>query len=159
MRIEPVYLLGPKVQVRTMPTRRAFLMAGGALLAGTAVGGACGYSLGAQSGAVDASPGGESKRESSGDALLDELRRLAVDAPIAELVERATFFLGSLTDSYRSDALLWSGVGRLAEELARNSAIERRRLIARFAAQVIAGAPAPFAKQLEEKRVPLLAIR
>ncbi|MBL8724819.1 MAG: hypothetical protein JNK49_12285 [Planctomycetes bacterium] len=158
MRIEPVYVLAPKAQVRTMPTRRAFLMAGGALLVGTAVGGACGYSLGAQNSAGERGDS-ETERKSSGDALLDELRRLAVDAPVAELVERSMFYLGSLTDAYREDAILWAGVGRLADELVRNSSIERRRVIARFTAQIIAGAPTPFDKKLEEKRGPLLSIR
>lgn len=147
MRIEPVYVLAPKAQVRTMPTRRAFLMAGGALLVGTAVGGACGYSLGAQNSTGERGDS-ETERKSSGDALLDELRRLAVDAPVAELVEHGIRFCYHRDAQYRDDGILWRGIERIAKHIAANPGTVDRGLLLVVTATIERGAP-PASLQLD----------
>jgi hypothetical protein len=42
MRLDPIYLVAPKPNPPSMPTRRAFLVAGATFTLGAAVGGACG---------------------------------------------------------------------------------------------------------------------
>jgi hypothetical protein len=109
MKLEPVYLVGPKKKQPSMPSRRAFLMAGGALCFGTVFGGACGYALGsarAEAASEELAP--------SGDADLDELRRLAVKAPLEELVRHAVPFLSERALRYHGDKTLWVGLGRIA---------------------------------------------
>ncbi len=134
MKIEPIYLLAPeaKPKVRSMTSRRAFLLAGSMFAAGTLVGGACGYTLGAAKteDSAGAAPGvvPEPKKkkpdevvlEPSGDATLDELRRLAVKAPIEELVAQSSLFLGLRSRDYRDDQTLWQGLNRLANEVIDN---------------------------------------
>jgi len=119
-----------------MPTRRAFLVAGATFSFGVAIGGACGYSVGAARAAA-AAPAGEPELEPSGDLELDELRRLAVKAPIEELIERRLVFLNSLSKDYPRDRTLWQGARRLAEAILGGSQFSQRRLFARFLAQVI----------------------
>jgi hypothetical protein len=117
MRLEPVYLLAPK---KTPPTRRAFLVFAGGFAGGALLGGACGYSLGAMGsagGAAAASGGAEAAKgeelPSSGDARLDALRRLAVKAPIEELVANWNPFCASFVFDYFKDPVLWRGADRL----------------------------------------------
>jgi hypothetical protein len=99
MKLEPVYLVGPKKKQPSMPSRRAFLMAGGA----------CGYALGSARAEAASDP-----LASTGDAQLDELRRLAVKAPLKELLERAFDFLTERASNYHKDEVLWIGVGSIA---------------------------------------------
>lgn len=145
MKIEPIYLLAPEAKptVRSMTSRRAFLLAGSMFAAGTLVGGACGYTLGAAKteDSAGAAPGvvpepkqkkpDEIVLEPSGDATLDELRRLAVKAPIEELVEKASMFLLLKARDYRDDTLLWAGLKRLAKDATENpdSRLDRMSLI------------------------------
>lgn len=118
MRLEPVYLLAPKKQP---PTRRAFLVFAGGFAGGALLGGACGYSLGTMSAAspVPSSAGGPDSAKSddlpsSGDARLDALRRLAVKAPIEELVGVWADWWGEFDFNYGKDPILWQGLDRLA---------------------------------------------
>lgn len=161
MRLEPVLLVAPSAQPAVMPTRRAFLLASGSLLLGAAAGGACGYSLGSTRVSVPATPADEeaATEPSTGDAMLDELRRLAVKAPIEELVQRGVFFVTSLNRSYTNDQVLWTGVDRLARELVRNEKIADRRLLARFIAQMIESGPEAHVRPLRSLREALLGIR
>ncbi|MBM4060664.1 MAG: hypothetical protein FJ265_06165 [Planctomycetes bacterium] len=117
MRIAPVYVIAP-LAGKTLPTRRAFLLASGTFLAGTVVGGACGYSLGAAR--AGAAPQQEPELPSSNDVELDELRRLAVKAPIDELFEKALPFLHIRVSTYKNDEILWRGVDRLSKEIIEN---------------------------------------
>lgn len=136
MRIdEAVYLAAPKVKDAAMPTRRAFLIAGCTFSLGTAVGGACGYSLGAA--AAPSTPTVEDELKPSGDVELDELRRLAIKAPLEELVQKRRVFLESLTIDYRTDAILWRGVERLTTKLLEDESFPDRRIFAKFLAQTI----------------------
>ena len=143
MRLEPVYLVAPPPVSPTQTSRRAFLLAGGAFVFGSALGGACGYSLGASAGGGGAGDVVEAELKPSGDVELDELRRLAVKAPIEELVDRKLKFLDGVTKGYPLDAICWRGVERLADEYIGNPRIADRRAIGRWLAQVIEqGAPA-----------------
>lgn len=135
MRLEPVLLVAPRPQPPAMSSRRAFLIASGTFVAGSMFGGACGYSIGAAGGGV----GGEVVPESTGNAELDELRRLAVKAPIEELVEVRLQFLNSLTKDYSQDSILWAGVDRLCKHVVDGGAVPDRRLFSRWLAQVIEG--------------------
>lgn len=56
----------------------------------------------------------------SGDADLDELRRLAANAPIDELCAKGALFLSYKVSRYRSDDVLWLGVDRLSREIVQN---------------------------------------
>lgn len=132
MQLDPIYLLAPKPNPPSIPTRRAFLFAASTFALGSAVGGACGYTIASRPG-----PEPDAELEPSGDVELDELRRLAVKAPIAELVERRLVFLNSLSKDYRKDEVLWRGVERLCNAVLNDYPISDRRLFSRFMAQVI----------------------
>jgi hypothetical protein len=133
MKLEPVFLVAPKPKPPSMPTRRAFLLAGATFTLGAVTGGACGYSIGAAA----AVPPAAEEIPPSGDVELDELRRLAVKAPIEELVERRLTFTNSVFKDYPTDELLWRGVGRLCDAVLAGHAMADRRLFARFLAQMI----------------------
>lgn len=147
MRLDPVFLVAPLPKPPSMSSRRAFLGMGLAFVCGGAIGSACGYSMGRAS-AQDASAARvEEELAPSGDADLDELRRLAVKAPIEELMGQAKMFLFAVGQDYRSDEVAWRGVGRLAEHLARNVDAGDRLALARFAGQTIRmGEPAVAAR-------------
>lgn len=140
MKLEPVYLVAPKEEPRTMPSRRAFLMTGIAFAAGAAAGGACGYSLGAAGAGPSASAESDARDEPgpdlepTGDAQLDELRRFAVHAPLDELFAKGQQFLAAQFIDYRTDPVLWIGVSRLSNEIVTNPA---RRVDQRLIAVVI----------------------
>lgn len=125
MKLEPVYLVGPKKKQPSMPSRRAFLMAGGALCFGTVFGGACGYALGSARAEAASDP-----LASTGDAQLDELRRLAVKAPLEELLERGLDFLIDRVRIYPTDEILWLGVSRIARAIvAKPEAFDRSLIL------------------------------
>lgn len=109
MRIEPVYLVSPPARASQPPTRRAFLLAGAAFAGGTLVGGACGYTVGVQL----AAPAAEQKEKP--DIRLKELRRLAVEAPVEELVSKWAEWFSSFATEYSDDPILWQGADRLAK--------------------------------------------
>lgn len=120
MRLEPVYIPGPETPTAPVPapTRRAFLAGGGLFALGTLVGGACGYTVGATAGRAAAGEG--EARPSSGDARLDALRRLAVDAPIEELVSKWNPWFTEFNFDYERDDILWQGMDRLANWTSQN---------------------------------------
>lgn len=136
-----------------MSSRRAFLLAGATFVAGSALGGACGYSLAASAGKE--AGGGDTDLATSGDAELDELRRLAVKAPIEELVQRRLVFINMLTKVYPKDATSWRGIGRLADEVLSSRPFDDRRTFARWLAQVIEGAHPAMTSELRSY-IPLL---
>jgi hypothetical protein len=120
MRLDPVFLLAPTPPPPSMPTRRAMLLTGGAFLLGSAIGSACGYTLGVAQAA--SKPENTDELKPTGDVELDELQRLAVKAPIDELCEKAIPFLASRAADYPQDQILWRGVARLAREMVDNPA-------------------------------------
>jgi hypothetical protein len=116
MRIEPVYLVYPPARAPQPPTRRAFLLAGAAFAGGTLVGGACGYTVGARLAAPVAEP-------EKLDVRLKELRRLAVDAPVEELVGKWGEWFSWFNFDYPDDVVLWRGLDRLAEWALENQTV------------------------------------
>jgi len=129
----------------TVPTRRVFVMAGVTFLVGTTTGGWWGYAAGS---AVAASEREAAELAPTGDADLDELRRLAVKAPIEELLEQRLVFIGCLFREYPKDKILWGGAKRIAEALIEGRHIAERRLFSRFLAQVIEQHPIEFTEPL-----------
>jgi hypothetical protein len=113
-----------------MPTRRAFVLGGAMFTTGLSLGGACGYAIGSRR----AEPAAEVE-ESSGDADLDELRRLAVKAPIEELVKHDLLFITMTTRTYRRDQILWRGMVRLADRVLADASYPNRRSVARVLVQ------------------------
>lgn len=89
------------------------------------------------------------------DADLAELRRLAVDAPLGELLQHRLLFMFRLGNEYHMDPVLWSGVERLCDAVLAGEPIADRRLFARLLAQTIEKAQAPGAAALRS-RVPEL---
>lgn len=151
MKLEPVYLLAPLPQPAMMRSRRAFLGMGAMFVGGCALGSACGYSMG-RAAAAPAEPVDE--LAPSGDPDLDELRRLAVKAPIEELMGRAEAFSLEVDRTYRQDVVAWKGIGRIADHLVAESARDRRAL-AKWIAQVIENA-VPDRHAEYERWIPLL---
>jgi hypothetical protein len=144
MRLDPVYLVAPKKKPPSIPTRRAFLIAGGTFLAGAAAGSACGYSSGSAN--VGAQPDDDALK--TGNAGLDELRRLALKAPIEELYGKWFTLLSAVNDTYTDDTILWGGVKRICDELINNNARRDRRQTAAFAIHVISYATSTSAESL-----------
>ena len=135
MRLEPVYLLAPKPKPPSIPTRRAFLIAGGTLLAGLVVGAASGYAAAASASGEDGAHtarGGDPREQT-----LDELHRLAVDAPIDELASRWVYFVDAFGTSYREDPILPEGMARLCEHVLSQPSLEGRALMALSLSQAI----------------------
>jgi hypothetical protein len=148
MRLDPVFLVEPKPAAASIPTRRAFLVAGGTFAFGLSIGGACGYAMGAASAnGAGGGTGSEQEKEApaaqseelkpSGDVDLDELRRLAVKAPIEELLEYRIPFLREFSLRYRNDEMLWRGVGRIADAVIARPDYPNRLIAATAIAQVI----------------------
>lgn len=160
MRLEPVFLVAPAPKPPSMPTRRAFLLAGSTFTLGLGLGGACGYSLGARTVAEAAEPApAEVPLESSGDAQLDEMRRLAVKAPVEELFSRRLEFLDVFATYYRDDQVLWRGVARLVSHVLDNERLPGRAAAARQIAQVIERGDPPFRAKYGEYIDPLRRCR
>ena len=122
MKLEPVYLVAPR------PTRRAFLLAGGAFAGGVVVGGAGGFALGVNSVAAPVVP---ESIAPSGNAELDDLRRLAVEAPIEELAGRYVEFLLGRERGYPNDSVLVRGVVRLANHVLAHEELSDRSIRAK----------------------------
>jgi hypothetical protein len=135
MHLNAIYLVGPKPKPPSIPSRRAFLIAGGTFLAGAALGGACGYAAG--SSAVNTEQQEPKLPPPSGDAELDELRRLAITAPIEELASRWLYFADVFSSSYRKDAYLPTGIERLINHLMSTPDFEQRKLASLFIRDVI----------------------
>ena len=113
MRLDTACIVAPKPKVPSMPTRRAFLLAGGLFATGMSIGSACGYAVGAgREGDADAEL--TAALRPTGDADLDELRRLAVVAPMTELADKWQYFVNALRATYSADPILWHGAERLA---------------------------------------------
>src|SRR5262249_35636368 len=151
MQIDPVYVVAPRESRPSMSSRRAFMGMGLCFVAGGAVGVACGYSIGvANAGpSVDPAAPTEDDLKSTGDADLDELRRLAVKAPIEELVEKNLMFFMNLDRTYRTDPVLWKGVDRLAAQVLSNEGTKNRAIIVKQLLAVIEKDKPPPALHLD----------
>lgn len=155
MKLEPVYLVAPKPKPPSVPTRRAFLIAGGTFLAGAGLGGACGYAAGSRVGSHQITD----ELSSTGDAVLDELRRLAIKAPIAELFDKRMLFLEQVSLNYRDDKVLWQGVERLCDEIVSNPNIKARRRIAGWISTVISRGNPELTSKLRPRIVELQRLK
>ena len=130
-----------------MPTRRAFLFAGGTLAFGVSFGGACGYAMGVNA-AGGAAVASDPKLDltaglaPTGDADLDELRAWALKSPIEELESHILVFADQVVRAYPSDAFLWHGMERLVDRLLRREHTAWPRLSSQFLIQIIEGADA-----------------
>ena len=125
---------------------------------GLSLGGACGYAIGSRR----AEEPGELKEEeqaSSGDADLDELRRLAVKAPIEELVKHRLVFVNATFADYPKDATLWKGINRLAEFVLSDSAMDDKRKFANALAGVIEQADIAVSRELRQLAPKLRRVR
>jgi hypothetical protein len=164
MKIDPVYLLGPVGPRPTFTTRRAFLLASGTFLAGTAIGTACGYSAGvATAGAATAQPpiadpARDAELPKSGNAELDQLRHLAVKAPLDDLFAKALYFMSTRARSYQKDEILWRGVERMSREVIDNPARNVDQIIIGLILTNIEGTAHPSDPSLREL-VPALRVR
>jgi hypothetical protein len=130
-------------------TRRVFLMAGVTFVLGATAGGWLGYSGGV---AVAAATADEADNEPAptGNSDLDELRRLAVKAPIEELLAMRLVFVNCLFREYPNDRILWRGAKRIAQALVDGHDIPDRRLFAIALAQVIEQNDPEFTAPLKE---------
>jgi hypothetical protein len=159
MRLDGAVYVLARPKAPSMPTRRAFVIAGCTFAAGMVVGGACGYSAGVAAGA-EAAPLEPAAEElpKSGDAELDALRALAVQAPIEELMRYARVFIDVITDRYPRDPILWRGVDRICDELL-SSGGKYGRLFPRVVAQAIELADPELVAPLKPKAAALQQLR
>jgi hypothetical protein len=148
--VEPVYVVVADARTNA-PSRRSFLAAACAFACGGLVGSASGFAA-ASWASSDAAAGVR-------DEELERLRRLALSAPVDELLDEGWTFLARLGCDYREDQDLWRGFERLAERVTEPSADARCRELARFAREVLAradGSVEPvrsrWASMLEEVR-------
>jgi hypothetical protein len=114
-------------------TRRAFVIAGATFALGAAAGGSYGYSLAL----AESLPMRAAELLPSGDGELDELRRLAVEAPVAELVQHRLDFTHGLFRDHPHDPVLWRGIGRLCDAVLGDEPVPDRSAFARTLAHVI----------------------
>lgn len=156
-----VFLVAPPSRQPTMPTRRAVLGMGFAFTCGCAVGTACGYAAGRAADDLPADPPAEPPpadpvREPIVDAELAEMRRLAVSAPIEELMAQSNVFLALRNRQYPDDEILWMGVQRICDGILADENLANRRLNAMFVLQVIeSNSPPPhldFGRRIEALR-------
>ena len=106
-------------------------------MAGVGLGGACGYAVGVGANREAPVEKPSDAPAPSGDAQLDELRRIAVSAPIEELVEKRDAIIHFATGAYPRDEYLWQGIERLAKATLIGHAIPNRRPFAMWLAQFI----------------------
>ena len=117
------------------------MIAGATLLAGAGLGGACGYAAGAhvatEAASVPTDDLPSQWMKPTGDSQLDELRRLAVQAPDHELFSKALTFLDLLREHYSTDAALWHGAERIGKGILNDQKFQSRRGLAKWLCQVI----------------------
>lgn len=105
-----------------------------------------------------AKDGREFETSPSGDAEFEELRRLAVEAPLDELFEWAPNFLHERTARYTFDEVLWVGVDRLTREIIENPGRRVNYTIIGVLINQIEGTGRPAGPSLRD-RIPLLRTR
>jgi len=152
MRLEPVQLVASQSAPSQKASRRAFLIAGGTFFAGLGLGSALApAALAAGAGSADA-PLAEH------DALLAELRDLATDRPLGELIASRRTLLHFVRADYRGDPVLLRGVERLARACLTMPDFPERFFSSRMIASAIDACPGAAsslrgaASQLKELR-------
>jgi hypothetical protein len=119
VKLEPIFL-APRPIPKSMPTRRAWLLAGCAFAAGAVTGSACQSWFGAPSAGTPPAPL---------DPTHAWLRRICDDAtPIEELLKHRLLLYLHIA-KWRDDAMLWHGIDRLENTiLSRIELADRRRM-------------------------------
>jgi hypothetical protein len=161
MRIDPVYVVAP-LPAPKAASRRGFLALASSFAAGALIGGACGYSMGASNAPAagsSAAPTADADPPSSGDVELDDLRWLAVKAPIAKLVEKNALFIVRLYRDYPNDPFLWKGIDRLCRTVLAGEQPKDQLLIAKQLVPLIEHNHPPADLQLEQYLPALRAIK
>lgn len=170
MKIDAYYVLAPLPKPVAPPpsSRRAFLMGSSLFLAGAAVGSACGYTVGAAGHGEPGSAGaaketntpapGDGELTPSGDIELDQLRWLAVKAPLDQLFEKALVLLSTRVSVYKFDEILWRGVDRMSKEIVDNPNHAATESVIAVIIGQIEGTARPASPSLRD-RVPQLRIR
>ncbi len=140
--------------VPVMSGRRAFLLASATFVAGAAIGGGGGFAWGLGHPGVSAPAVAEPVSEE-----LAELRWLAVEAPIEDLMEKRLAFLACVAADYRRDATLWRGVERLGREVLGGAQVPDRRSFRLWLAEVIEKGDPDMAAHLVPLATQLRGIR
>ena len=131
MRLEPVQLVAPEPSPSTMASRRAFLIAGGTFFAGLGLGG----SIGLAAPATSVAP--RQRQLPEHDELLSELRDLATNGSIDELIGERYKLLHFVQARFHGDQTLLQGVNRLARACLSMPSYPERMASARSLANVI----------------------
>lgn len=130
MKLQPVYLVAPMPAPKSMPTRRAWLLATGAFAVGAVAGSACQSWLGGD----DAAPAPEPEPEPAAQAALDPmqewLRKVCDDGTGIEELIRHRLSLYMQLPKWRDDPLLWHGIDRLASVVLETAELADRRRLA-----------------------------
>jgi hypothetical protein len=94
----------------------------------------------------------------SGDIELDQLRHLAVAAPLEALFAHAPMFLSTRVSTYPRDAILWRGVARMTAALVEDAARDVPVGVIGLIVTQIGGTARPDAPSLRE-HLPVLRER
>jgi hypothetical protein len=152
---DQLYLV-PARAAPMVATWRRFVCVAASFVGGSALGAASGYAVArsfAEAAPAPAPPHGltpDGRLAPSGNGELDELRWLAVEAPIEELATKNAVFFMMLDRTYRTDPVLWRGVARLCREALGNERSPHRRMIALLAVPIIEHDQPPAELRLEE---------
>jgi hypothetical protein len=120
MKLEPVYLLAPKPAPKSMPTRRAWLLAGCAFAAGVVGGSACQSWFGV----------GKPETPPQIDPMRDWLQKVCADStPIEQLLQYRLSLYMQLP-KWSDDALLWRGIDRLVAIVMSKADLADRKRVA-----------------------------
>jgi hypothetical protein len=152
MRLEPVFLVAPRDRAAAV-TRRSFLFAGATFACGASLGGVC-TALAARAVALP-----DDALAPTGDAELDQLRRLALEGSDDQIVQRRLLLVASTFSHYGRDPVLWHGIGRLCDLVVADAAFPDRARFARALVGVIERADAPFANSLQQRAAALRGAR
>jgi hypothetical protein len=151
MEFDPRNLDPPRV-APMVASRRGFVGVAASFVAGGVLGVAGGYSTArwVAGAPVPVSRPPDEELPSTGNDELDELRWLAVKAPIEELASKNALLFVQLDRKYRTDPVLWRGVARLCGEALGNEGSPHRRMIALQAVVAIEHDHPPAELRLEE---------
>jgi len=158
MHLDPVYVVKP-LPAPKVASRRGFLALASSFAAGALIGGACGYSIGTSNAPASGAAATGGDLPSSGDVELDELRWLAVKAPIEKLVEKNALIIMRLYRDYPNELYLWQGIDRLCRTVLAGERPKDQFLIASQLVPLIERRHPPAALKLEKYLPALRAIK
>jgi hypothetical protein len=133
MKLDPVFLVHPAARIEAPTSRRAFLIFTAVFAGGTAIGTACGFTVGGSR------IGGPDQNE-----VLAWLRQLAAPTtPISSLMANSRMFLLQMQSQRVDDPAIWLGVDRIVEETLHNEPTPERSLRAKLLVQFIGDSSNP----------------